>query len=200
MAEETATADVLNQQAQAQLKSIVDRLERLDVERAEITEQFNEVLKEAHGNGYCKKTLRKVVRALKIDRAKRAEDDAMLDLYLGTVEGTGHTSEPVQRADTSLGIATVTLTMENGSAVAATPDQMAAALAMIDGTPEDEALYAQAVALVRRDGKPSTSYVQRCLQLGYNRAAAIMERMEAEGIVGPPNHAGARVILQAEAV
>jgi DNA segregation ATPase FtsK/SpoIIIE, S-DNA-T family len=48
---------------------------------------------------------------------------------------------------------------------------------------------------VLRDKKASTSYIQRRLQIGYNRAASLMERMENEGIVGPANHAGKREIL-----
>ncbi|MFE1598006.1 DNA translocase FtsK [Methylobacterium sp. ID0610] len=56
-------------------------------------------------------------------------------------------------------------------------------------------LYDQAVAVVLRDKKASTSYIQRRLQIGYNRAASLMERMEREGIVGPANHAGKREIL-----
>jgi S-DNA-T family DNA segregation ATPase FtsK/SpoIIIE len=56
-------------------------------------------------------------------------------------------------------------------------------------------LYEQAVAIVRRDQKASTSYIQRRLQIGYNRAASLMERMEAEGVVGQANHAGKREIL-----
>jgi DNA segregation ATPase FtsK/SpoIIIE, S-DNA-T family len=56
-------------------------------------------------------------------------------------------------------------------------------------------LYAQAVKIVLRDRKASTSYVQRRLQIGYNRAASIIERMEKEGIVGGANHAGKREIL-----
>jgi S-DNA-T family DNA segregation ATPase FtsK/SpoIIIE len=56
-------------------------------------------------------------------------------------------------------------------------------------------LYQQAVQVVQRDKKASTSYIQRRLQIGYNRAASIMERMEKEGIVGQPNHAGKREIL-----
>jgi S-DNA-T family DNA segregation ATPase FtsK/SpoIIIE len=59
-------------------------------------------------------------------------------------------------------------------------------------------LYSQAVAIVKRDQKASTSYIQRRLQIGYNRAATIMERMEQEGIVGQPNHAGKREILVGE--
>jgi S-DNA-T family DNA segregation ATPase FtsK/SpoIIIE len=61
------------------------------------------------------------------------------------------------------------------------------------GDPAD--LYQQAVQVVMRDRKASTSYIQRRLQIGYNRAASIMERMEKEGIVGQPNHAGKREIL-----
>ena len=59
-------------------------------------------------------------------------------------------------------------------------------------------LYNQAVQIVTRDRKASTSYIQRRLQIGYNRAASIMERMEDEGIVGQPNHAGKREILVGE--
>jgi S-DNA-T family DNA segregation ATPase FtsK/SpoIIIE len=59
-------------------------------------------------------------------------------------------------------------------------------------------LFAQAVQIVKRDRKASTSYIQRRLQIGYNRAASLMERMEDEGIVGPANHAGKREILVPE--
>ena len=55
--------------------------------------------------------------------------------------------------------------------------------------------YDQAVAVVLRDKKASTSYIQRRLGIGYNRAASIIERMEQEGLVGPANHAGKREIL-----
>jgi S-DNA-T family DNA segregation ATPase FtsK/SpoIIIE len=63
------------------------------------------------------------------------------------------------------------------------------------GMAEGGDLFQQAVAIVKRDRKASTSYIQRRLQIGYNRAATIMERMEEEGIVGQPNHAGKREIL-----
>ena len=59
-------------------------------------------------------------------------------------------------------------------------------------------LYQQAVQIVLRDRKASTSYIQRRLQIGYNRAASLMERMEQEGIVGQANHAGKREILVGE--
>jgi S-DNA-T family DNA segregation ATPase FtsK/SpoIIIE len=62
-----------------------------------------------------------------------------------------------------------------------------------EGSPGD--LYDQAVAVVTRDRKASTSYVQRRLQIGYNRAASLIERMEKEGVVSAANHAGKRDIL-----
>jgi S-DNA-T family DNA segregation ATPase FtsK/SpoIIIE len=58
-----------------------------------------------------------------------------------------------------------------------------------------DALYGQAVAVVCRERKASTSFVQRQLQIGYNRAARIIERMEAEGIVSTANHVGKREVL-----
>ena len=81
----SAHPDVLNQAAQGQLKSIVERIERLEVEKAEVAEQIKEVFAEAKGNGFDAKILRKVVRIRKQDRAKRLEEEAILDLYLAAV-------------------------------------------------------------------------------------------------------------------
>jgi len=64
-----------------------------------------------------------------------------------------------------------------------------------EGGGSGDDLYDRAVAVVIRDRKASTSYIQRRLQIGYNRAASLMERMEQEGVVGPANHAGKRDIL-----
>ena len=64
------------------------------------------------------------------------------------------------------------------------------------GTAESgDTLYDQAVAIVKRDGRASTSYVQRRLQIGYNRAARLIEQMEEEGVISAPNHAGKREVL-----
>jgi S-DNA-T family DNA segregation ATPase FtsK/SpoIIIE len=59
-------------------------------------------------------------------------------------------------------------------------------------------LYAEAVALVAQEGKASTSYVQRRLQIGYNRAARLIERMESEGLVTRPDRVGRREVLIGE--
>ncbi len=58
-----------------------------------------------------------------------------------------------------------------------------------------DTLYHQAVALICRERKASTSFVQRHLQIGYNRAARLIERMEADGVVSPANHVGKREVL-----
>jgi S-DNA-T family DNA segregation ATPase FtsK/SpoIIIE len=61
------------------------------------------------------------------------------------------------------------------------------------GTGDD--LYDKAVAIVARDKRASTSYIQRRLQIGYNRAARLIELMEEQGVVSPPNHQGKREVL-----
>jgi S-DNA-T family DNA segregation ATPase FtsK/SpoIIIE len=66
----------------------------------------------------------------------------------------------------------------------------------IAGASEGEkGLFDQAVDLVAREGKASTSFIQRYLNIGYNRAAKLIEQMEKEGIVGPANHVGKREVL-----
>ena len=77
--------DVLNATAQTQLKSIIERIERLEQEKAEVAEQIKEVFAEAKGNGFDVKVLRKIVRIRKQDRAKRMEEEAILDLYLAAL-------------------------------------------------------------------------------------------------------------------
>jgi S-DNA-T family DNA segregation ATPase FtsK/SpoIIIE len=59
----------------------------------------------------------------------------------------------------------------------------------------DEDLYQEALSIVLNDKKASTSYIQRRLKIGYNKAANLIERMEREGIISPPNHVGKREIL-----
>jgi S-DNA-T family DNA segregation ATPase FtsK/SpoIIIE len=69
-------------------------------------------------------------------------------------------------------------------------------LSGIAGASEGEkGLFDQAVSLVSREGKASTSFIQRHLNIGYNRAAKLIEQMEKEGVVGPANHVGKREVL-----
>jgi uncharacterized protein (UPF0335 family) len=68
-----------------QLKAIIERIDRLEADKEAVATDMKEVYHEAKGNGFDTKTIRKVVRLLKQDRAKRAEDAAMLDLYLTAI-------------------------------------------------------------------------------------------------------------------
>ena len=63
------------------------------------------------------------------------------------------------------------------------------------GSGSDEDLYRQALEIVRNDKKASTSYIQRRLRIGYNRAASLIDRMEDEGIVSAPDHVGRREVI-----
>ena len=68
------------------------------------------------------------------------------------------------------------------------------AINKISDNDKDE-LYEKAIMLIKNEGKASTSFLQRKLQIGYNRAARIIDMMEEDGIVGQPNHVGKREVL-----
>jgi len=68
--------------ASAQLRQIIERIERLEDEKGQVAEQIKEVFAEAKGNGFDVKTLRKIVSLRKKDSETRQEEEAMLDLYM----------------------------------------------------------------------------------------------------------------------
>lgn len=71
--------------AATQLRTIIERIDRLEADKEAVMADIKEVYQEAKGNGFDTKTIRKVVKLLKMDRAKRAEDEALLDLYLSAL-------------------------------------------------------------------------------------------------------------------
>lgn len=77
--------DVLNVNAQSQLASIIDRIEGIEELEAGLRADKKEVYAEAKGNGFDVKIIRKIVRLRKISRAKRQEEDALIDLYLSAI-------------------------------------------------------------------------------------------------------------------
>ena len=87
MADDASSIDVLNSTAQSQLKAIIERIERLEEDKAAVATDLKEVYAEAKGNGFDTKILRKVVRLRKQDKAKRQEEDALVDLYLSAIGG-----------------------------------------------------------------------------------------------------------------
>lgn len=77
-------------------------------------------------------------------------------------------------------------------------DDIDAVLGLGGGDGGDDALYDQAVMIVAKDRKCSTSYIQRKLAIGYNKAARLVEQMEEQGVVSPANHVGKREVLVPE--
>jgi uncharacterized protein (UPF0335 family) len=79
--------EVLNSAAQTRLKTIIERVERLEEEKAGVATDIKEVFAEAKGEGFDVKILRQVIRIRKKDKAKRQEEEALLDLYLSAIGG-----------------------------------------------------------------------------------------------------------------
>jgi len=71
--------------AAGQLKSLIERIERLEEEKAALTADIREVYAEARGNGFDTKIMRQVVRMRRLDRSERQEQEAVLDLYLSAL-------------------------------------------------------------------------------------------------------------------
>ena len=82
-----ASGDVLNSAAQGRLRTIIERIERLEEDKAAIMADMKEVYLEAKGEGFDVKIIRKVIRLRKQDTAKRQEEEAILDLYLSAIGG-----------------------------------------------------------------------------------------------------------------
>ncbi len=72
----------LNSEAQGQLQSVIDRIEHLEMEKAEVSESIKEVYAEAKGNGFDVAILRKVIALRKMDKAARDEMEALVELYM----------------------------------------------------------------------------------------------------------------------
>ncbi len=87
MADDSSSIEVLNATAQTRLKTIIERVERLEEDKAAVAADIKEVFLEAKGEGFDVKILRKVVRLRKQDKAKRMEEEAILDLYLSAIGG-----------------------------------------------------------------------------------------------------------------
>jgi len=85
MADDSSSVDVLGGTAQSQLKSLIERIERLEEDKAAVANDLKEVFAEAKGNGFDTKILRKVIRLRKQDVAKRQEEEALIELYLSAV-------------------------------------------------------------------------------------------------------------------
>lgn len=196
------------------LRSFVDRIERLNEEKDGISADIRDIYAEAKGTGYCTKALRKLIALRKIELEVRREQEELLQLYqhaMGMLDGTplGNSAKDRYERETqisaqalvdstkgggSLEISAggVTVKIEDGKVV--TPP-VADQLDELSEEAAENAAYRCAVTLVRSENKASPSFVQRSLKIGFNRAAALVERMEAEFVVSAPDRRGKRTVL-----
>jgi uncharacterized protein (UPF0335 family) len=82
-----SNVDVLNSTAQGRLKSFIERVERLEEDKAAVANDMKEVFAEAKGEGFDVKIMRKIIRLRKQDKVKREEEEALIDLYLQAIGG-----------------------------------------------------------------------------------------------------------------
>jgi uncharacterized protein (UPF0335 family) len=87
MADDSPNIDTLGATAQGKLKSLIERIERLEEDRAAVAGDLKEVYAEAKGEGFDTKIIRKVVRLRKADAAKRSEEEALIELYITAIGG-----------------------------------------------------------------------------------------------------------------
>jgi uncharacterized protein (UPF0335 family) len=87
MADDSSNLEVLNTTAQGKLKSLVERIERLEEDKAAVANDLKEVFAEAKNEGFDTKILRKVIRLRKQDTAKRQEEEALVELYVNAIGG-----------------------------------------------------------------------------------------------------------------
>jgi uncharacterized protein (UPF0335 family) len=87
MADDSPNIDTLGATAQGKLKSLVERIERLEEDRAAVASDLKEVYAEAKGEGFDTKIIRKVIRLRKADAAKRSEEEALIELYITAIGG-----------------------------------------------------------------------------------------------------------------
>jgi uncharacterized protein (UPF0335 family) len=194
-----------------QLRSYVSRIERMIEEREALNADIREIYAEAKGTGFCTKTIRKIVALRKLDKADYQEQEALLDMYkdavgldgLPVAEFMGAPAEKTLNPKLVERVAQAVQTPAGIEALKSAVDTMVehvggetGEISVLDG----EALYSAAIAIFVRDRKASASYIQRKLQLGYNSASSIIERMEREGIISSPDHKGVRTILTPEPV
>jgi uncharacterized protein (UPF0335 family) len=156
-----------------QLKSIINRVEKLTDEKEGITADIRDVFAEAKGGGWDIKAIRTIIKMRKMDASEREEAETTLDVYLHAIGMIPQPDLFDEDEDKAIEIA----------------------LASNQNAGHDDE-YTQAVAIVVRDQKASTSYLQRMLKTGYNHAAQLIEQMESDGIVGPANHVGKREVLR----
>lgn len=171
--------------ASEELLLFIERIERLEEDKKGIADDIKDVKSEAKSRGFDVPTINAIIKLRKKSPEQRREEEALLDTYkaaLGMLDGTPLGKWAVERLK------------KNDDP---DPEAQQAPEATDDAAPldDDEAFYQTALRLVAEHQKASTSWLQRQFQIGYNKAAALIERMQREGHIGPLDQLGRREVL-----
>ena len=158
------------------LKSYVERIERLNSEKATLVDDIKDIYADAKSTGFDPKIIRLVVKRRSMDKNDLAEQAAMLDLYESALANT-----PIERHIQK----STPEKKENGSVEK--KERNAAA---------DQTLKAEALDYIKGEKSISLLKLQRKFQIGYNRAALLIDLLLEEGFLGTPDKDGNRPVLE----
>lgn len=169
-----------------QLRLFIERIERLEEEKRGIADDVKDVYGEAKANGYDVKTMRAIVRLRKMDANARREADALLETYREALGlDCDYSRRPLRAVDPDK--TPLEKTVEAAKAADGELDEAARAKMLESDNKLDEAR-----ALVLKEKRPSASWLQQMLKIGFNEACRYIEQLEAEGLVSPPDAMGRR--------
>lgn len=188
------------------LRSFVERIERLNEEKAAISEDLKEVYAEVKSVGFDVKILRKAIKRRAMSESDRQEMDALLDVYEHAINfdstPLGKAADDYEAANDSvdktvddLAKKGITVTVNGNSDVAKAVKKVSE---KIEKTKADLE-YDEALELVTSCNKVSCAFLQRQMKIGYNKAASIIEKLEENNIITQPDHAGQRQLILKEA-
>lgn len=190
------------------LKSFIERIERLAVEKKAISDDIKDIYSEAKSTGFDPKIMKQVVKLRKMDEHKRNEEEALLDIYKSAVGMTPLEEyvrksldaeyKPKEAADK---VVKKTIKPLVDAVKDLKKDYHISTSETGDGTPvitltTKEDLFDQAVEIIFKDNKCSTSYLQRQLKIGYNRAANICDMLQDKKYIKTADKVGKRTVNQ----
>lgn len=176
------------------LKSFIERIERLKEEKKALSDDIKDIFAEAKSTGFDPKIMKELIKLRKMDENDRAEQQVLLDIYMNAMGMTPMEEYAKNSLEESY------KAKQDNITIAGVNDDPVQEMAegqkkhkVVQLTVQDD-LYDKAVAIVLQDKKCSTSYIQRQLKVGYNKAAGIVERMEVEKLVSPADGVGKRTV------
>jgi len=192
------------------LKSFIERVERLAVEKQAISDDIKDIYAEAKSTGFDPKIMKQVVKLRKMDEHKRNEEEALLDVYKDAVgmtpleeyatQSLDQAYKPKETAD-KVDENTMRQTVSDAYFPPLEEDNHISTSETDDGTlvikltPKED-LFDRAVEIIFKDNKCSSSYLQRQLKIGYNRAASIVDQLQNKKYVSTADKVGKRTVNQ----